>query len=178
VKPIAGNGWVYGRYVSVELRVLSLLDNGDRLALERDPDAEIGKGPHFLQPAKYKQGLFNGFAFVRDSASVPDTHLLNEDGIELAKAYESAIGGYPWRDWRADLESVNAPYEDVQKMGQMLDLREPSLAEQAASLKHYPAANYPMPLPSWRNRHAGLTLALRASAAETAPDGFGKGEPA
>jgi hypothetical protein len=95
----------------------------------------------------------------------------------LAKAYESAIGGQPWRDWLANLESIHAPYADVQKMGQMLDLSEPSLAEQAEFLKHCPAANYPMPLPNWRNRHAGLTLA-RAAAAETAHGGFGKREPA
>lgn len=169
VKPLAGNGRVFRKdNVLVELRFRSLLDNGARLALERDPDAVINEGAHFLQPAQYRPGLFNGFAFIRESESVPGTYLLNEGGLELAKAYETAIADHPLRDWLADLGLSHASYDDVQKMADMLDLRNPSSAEQDAFLKHYyPTADYTLPLPNWRNRHAGLTLALRAVQAET-----------
>jgi hypothetical protein len=173
VRPLAGNGRVFQKdNVSYELRFHSIIDNNARLALERDPDAVINEGAHFLQPAQYRPGLFNGFAFIRESESVPGTYLLNEGGFELAKAYETAIAEHPLHDWLADLGLNHASYEDVQKMADMLDLLNPSSAEQEAFLKHYyPAADYALPLPNWRNRHAGLTLALRAVQAETAKSG-------
>lgn len=179
VKPLAGNGRVFRKDAElVELRFRSLLDNNARLARERDPDADINDGAHFLQPAQYRPGLFNGFAFIRESREVPDTYLLNEGGIEMAKAYEEAIVGHPLRDWLADLDLNHASYEDVQAMSQMLDLRNPSNAEQEAFLKHYyPVSDYALPLPYWQNRHSGITLALRAIQAETTPSSLEGGKP-
>jgi len=174
---LAGNGRVFTKdVVPVELRFYTLLDNNVRIALEKNPDAKIADGAHFLQAAQYRPSLINGFAFARESRVVAGTYHLNPGGEELAAAYENAIHKHPLRDWLADLNENFASYEDVKKMSSMLNLLKPSLAEKQAFLKHYyPAADYRLPAPNWRNRHAGITLTLRAVAAETSKDSHSKG---
>ena len=174
---LAGNGRVFTKdAVPVELRFHTLLDNNARIALEKNPDAKIAEGAHFLKAAQYRPSLINGFSFARESRVVAGTYHLNPGGEELAKAYENAIRKHPLRDWLADLNKNFACYEDVKKMSSMLNLLKPSSGEKQAFLKHYyPAADYRLPAPNWRNRHAGLTLTLRAVAAETSEDRHGKG---
>lgn len=168
-KGLAGSGRVYREDdVPVELRFRKLLDNNARIALENDPDAEIGEGAHFLQAAQYRPSLINGYAFVKTSAEIKGTYHLTEAGKQMAAAYEAAICKHPMRDWLADLSENMASYEDVEQMSEMLDLLEPSAGEKEAFLQHYyPAPDYRFNAPNWRNRHAGLTLTLRALAAET-----------
>lgn len=177
VKNLAGNGRTFRKDgVPVELRFQSLLDNSARIARELDADAQVSDGAHFLNPAQYRPGLFRGFAFMGESSLLPGTYHLTEGGKQLADAYEEAITGHDWRDWLADLSETHASYEDVREMRYLLDLKSPSIPEQNAFLTHYyPEANYAREIPNWRNRHAGITLALRALAAETGPDSFSKG---
>lgn len=179
LKGLAGNGRVFTKdAVLVELRFHTLLDNNARIALEMNPDAKIAEGGHFLQAAQYRPSLINGFAFVKMSRQVHGTYHLNPSGEEMAAAYENAIGKHPLRAWLGDLNKNFASYEDVKKMSTMLNLLEPSPGEKQAFLTHYyPAADYRFRAPNWRNRHAGLTLALRAAAAETAENSHSKGRP-
>jgi hypothetical protein len=177
LKGVAGNGRVYRKdAVPVELRFHKLLDNNARIALEVDPEAEIGQGAHFLQPAQYRPSLVNGFAFLKVSRKFPGTYHLTKAGKEMAAAYENAIHKHPLRDWLADLCENFASYDEVKKMTEMLNLLEPSEKEKESFLKHYyPAADYRFRTPNWRNRHAGLTLTLRALAAETSGTSQSKG---
>lgn len=177
VKNLAGNGRTFRKDgTRVELRFQSLLDNSARIARELDADAQVSDGAHFLNPAQYRPGLFRGFAFIGEAGLLPGTYHLTEGGQQLADSYEEAITGHDWRDWLSDLTETHASYEDVKQMQDLLDLQSPSIPEQNAFLTHYyPVANYPRDIPNWRNRHAGITLALRALAAETGPNSFSNG---
>jgi len=149
------------------LRFDALLGSAAARQLESNPDFIVGEGAHYLTAPQYRPSLVNGLRFLAASTTVANTYLLTEAGEALADAYEDAISDHPWRNWLADLESLTVTREEVLEMGDMLDLFNPSPGEAKAFLdQYYPEDGETAIGPHWKQRWAGLTLALRALDAE------------
>lgn len=132
-----------------------------------DENYEGGSNVSYLQAVQYQPSIVNGLRFL-SSTNVPGAYQLTEHGDALADAYELAIENHPWRNWLSNLSKLTVTRNDViEKMGGLLDLTKPSKKEAREFLaRFYPAPGSVLDLPNWRNRYAGLTLALRALQAE------------
>lgn len=122
------------------------------------------EGAHFLDPGQYRPGLVNGFRFIEELPAVPGTYKLTATGEAMAKAFANAIDGHPRAEWLADLDELYLTEEELEEMADILDVRVPSEFEVEEFTKHYYPADGVGHSPNWRNRHNGLTLALRALA--------------
>lgn len=139
--------------------------------LKSNPDYKVPRdGAKFLTAVEYRPSLVTGLQFLMARTAIEDTYTLTDAGKALADAYEAVIAEHPWRDWLADVDALHVTRDEVLEMGAMLRLDQPSEREQQAFLsRYYPevAEQADVADSDW-NRWAGLTLALRALAAEEA----------
>ncbi|NKA35765.1 hypothetical protein GO300_03824 [Ralstonia solanacearum] len=155
----------------VKLSFRTLVGTEMANALSADPNYVVPRdGAKFLTAVEYRPSLVNGLQFLMARQAIADTYTLTDAGNALADAYEDEIAEHAWRDWLADVNALYVTRDEVLEMGDMLRLDLPSEGEQQAFLSRY----YPegedqerMSDSDW-NRWTGLTLALRALAAEEA----------
>jgi hypothetical protein len=169
VKGLAGGRRMYpSGSKKVVLSSATLVGRADSNALEEDPEHEPSKGAFFIQADQYSPSLFNGMPFLVKTA-IDDAYALTRAGEELADGYELAVTDHRWRDWLANPEKLRVSNDEVNEMGEMLDLRNPSEFEiEAFVAQYYPENNEAATGPNWENRKQGLTLAMRALQAEMA----------
>lgn len=151
----------------VTLRFRNIVGAADANASEINPSHVPGTGAYYLQAVQYGPSLINGLRLLA-ATSLSNTYQLTKAGELMADAYEAAIASHPWRNWLADLKKTTVTRAEVyDEMGGLFDLKRPSKAEiQAFTDQYYPEDETSAIGPNWRNRHAGLTLTLRALEAE------------
>lgn len=136
--------------------------------LGEDPEARISDpGAQFLSPVQYEPSLTGGLAFLKPHPEFGNTYMLTEPGTRLAAAYDEAIRDAKWYDWLADVNLVTVCHEDVQEMGDLLDVRTPSEQERRVFARaYYPEGSEDVTGSRVQYRCNGVTLVLRALAAE------------
>ena len=151
----------------VVLRFSNIVGPADANIAVINPAHVPGTGAYYLQAVQYGPSLINGLRFLA-ATSVPNAYQLTTAGELLADAYEAAIAEHPWRNWLADLKKNSVTRSEVyDEMGGLLELSRPSKGEiKAFTDQFYPEGEVLAIGPNWRNRHAGITLTLRALEAE------------
>ncbi|CAN7179860.1 hypothetical protein [Caballeronia sp. LjRoot31] len=143
--------------------------------LEEDEEADAPKGAAFMSAPEYQPSITQGLGFLIPHAHLKGVYDLSDGGRALAKAFQRHLERlqHPKASWLSDPAKTTIRETDVKKLHPVLRLdSKPSRDEQAAFLLHYfpNTANVRAPF-SWRTRHSGLTLALRAIAAEEQAEG-------
>jgi hypothetical protein len=138
--------------------------------LADDPSATITDlGVQFLYELQYEPSLTGGLGFLERHPEVRDTYRLTTAGRKLADEYDKAIRGSKWYDWLADLNQVTTRFEEVQEMGDLLDVRTPSPGERRVfASAYYPVTKDDVTGSRVQYRCNGVTLLLRALEAEQA----------
>lgn len=138
--------------------------------LADDPGATITDlGVQFLYELQYEPSLTGGLGFLERHPEVRDTYRLTAAGRKLADEYDKAVRGSKWYDWLADLNKVTTCFEEVQEMGELLDVRTPSPGERRVfASAYYPVTKDDVTGSRVQYRCNGVTLLLRALEAEQA----------
>ncbi|WMY07290.1 hypothetical protein [Paraburkholderia phenoliruptrix] len=138
--------------------------------LAEDPGATITDlGVQFLYELQYEPSLTGGLGFLERHPEVRDTYRLTAAGRKLADEYDKVIRGSMWYDWLADLNKVTTRFEEVQEMGDLLDVRTPSPGERRVfASAYYPVTKDDVTGSRVQYRCKGVTLLLRALEAEQA----------
>ncbi|MCS3390365.1 hypothetical protein [Burkholderia thailandensis] len=138
--------------------------------LDDNPEATISDpGAQFLNELQYEPSLTGGLGFLERNPQYSGTYTLSIAGRKLADRYDRVIRGSKWYDWLADLNMVTTRVEDVQEMGDLLDVRAPSPQErQVFANAYYPVSKDDVTGSRVQYRCIGVTLLLRALEAEQA----------
>lgn len=136
--------------------------------LGKNPAARLSDlGAQFLSAVQYEPSLTGGLSFLKRHPEYGDTYMLTGAGERLAAAYDEVIRGSKWYDWLANINMVTTRSEEVQEMGDLLDVRALSVQERRVFARaYYPEVHEDMTGSRVQYRCNGITLVLRALEAE------------
>ncbi|KWH44381.1 hypothetical protein [Burkholderia stagnalis] len=134
-----------------------------------DDEAGGSDGTTFLGPDEYGPSITNGLQFVERWPGYRNVLELTEGGEALAEAFEKLLTRkYPKAvEWFRDPYSASITSGELDALWEVLRLDKPTAAEQQAfAAQLYPELPAARLAEDFRQRRDGLTLALRAIAAE------------
>jgi hypothetical protein len=136
---------------------------------EEEGDDTGPDGTTFLGPDWYAPSITNGLQFLSRLQGYHQVFDLTEAGEQLAAAFEKhLLEQYPRKaSWLRDLYDISIKASGVDALWEVLRLDAPSRDERNAfGLQLFPNSPASALLPDFAMRRDGLTLALRAVAAE------------
>ncbi|AJG25008.1 hypothetical protein [Cupriavidus basilensis] len=137
--------------------------------LAEDEDSETKDGATLLAPDEYAPSATNGLGFLIRDEHLEGVYRTSEAGAVLAAAFEGhLVATLPQAlSWLRDPHKVEASASKVDELYEVLRLDAPTKVEQSAfAAQYFPGSLGPLTSRETVQRYLGLTLALRAIAAE------------
>ncbi|KEZ00846.1 hypothetical protein GQ57_38480 [Burkholderia sp. MSh2] len=140
-----------------------------------DDEPTGSDGTTFLGPDEYAPSITNGLRLIERWSGYNNVFELTEAGETLANAFKEMVAGQDPQqvEWLRNLDAITIDADGVDALWKILRLDKPTAAERKAFAAQFFPEKPAFALESnFRHRRDGLTLALRALAAEESASGM------